>query len=161
MHGTAVAGVAAARGNDAIGVAGMCQQCTILPIARGRDVADHANAFRYAEAMGADIITNSWGYLIGTPNTDDVVAAINEAAMNGRDALGSVILFAMTNSHDDNCAGVHPDISSLDSVIAISRATNLDIIGDGGYGACMEIIHPTRRHTGNYHRRSSRWIRLQ
>jgi hypothetical protein len=113
----------------------------------GNTVNGDAQAFRYAEAMGADIITNSWGYSIGTPMTDVVVAAIEDATANGRDGMGCVITFAMSNALRDDCSGPFPDISSLDSVIAISRATNQDVWGWGGYGACMELLAPTRGGT--------------
>jgi subtilisin family serine protease len=147
-HGTAVAGVAAARGNNSIGVSGSCPQCGLLPIRMlGGSVADHADAFDYAAAQGASIITNSWGYSIGTPTTDDVVDAITDAAATGRNGLGAVILFAMTNSNVDNCVGAAPDISSHDSVIAVSRSTNEDLLGNGGFGDCMELISPTRGGT--------------
>jgi subtilisin family serine protease len=147
-HGTAVSGVAAGRGNNNLGVSGSCQRCGLLPIRMlGGDYGDHADAFDYAVAQGASVITNSWGYDIGTVTTDDVVDAINNAASNGRNGLGCVILFAMTNTRVDNCVQPTPDISSLDSVIAVSRSTNQDLLGGGGFGDCMELIAPTRGGT--------------
>ena len=83
-HGTAVAGVAAARGNNNLGVAGACPNCSLMMIRQGATVQGDANAFGYAQQMGAAIITNSWGYVIGTPATTVVVNAINAAATNGR-----------------------------------------------------------------------------
>lgn len=147
-HGTAVAGVAAAQGNNSLGVSGSCPNCGLLPIRMlGGSIADHANAFDHAVAQGASVITNSWGYDINSPNTDDVVNAINDAANNGRGGLGAVILFAMTNTNTDNCVQPTPDISSLDSVIAVSRSTNQDLLGGGGFGRCMDLISPTRGGT--------------
>ncbi len=152
-HGTAVAGVAVARGNNGIGVSGSCPECALLPIriplGPFAKSTDHADAIEYAAANGAWIISNSWGYNIGTSLTDDVVSAINDAATNGRDGLGTVILFAMTNSHIDNCSGATPDISSLPNVIAISGSSNIDgLVGDAGFGACMDLIAPTRDNAG-------------
>ncbi|UCH92453.1 MAG: S8 family serine peptidase, partial [Candidatus Aminicenantes bacterium] len=147
-HGTCVTGVAAARGNNNAGVSGICPQCGILPIRMlGGSVSIHAQAFDYAAAQGAWIITNSWGYDIGTPTTDDVVDAINDAAVNGRSGLGAVVLFAMTNTNTDNCSGSYPDISSLTNVIAVSRSTNEDLLGGGGFGTCMDLVAPTRDGT--------------
>jgi hypothetical protein len=76
-----------------------------------------------------------------------VVDAITNAAGTGRNGLGAVIFFAMTNTEEDNCVGAAPDISSHDNVIAISRSTNLDLLGHGGFGACMELLAPTRGGT--------------
>lgn len=147
-HGTCVTGVAAARGNNNSGVSGSCPRCGILPIRMlGGSVSDHADAFDYAAARGAWIITNSWGYAIGTPTTDDLVDAINDAAVNGRNGLGAVVLFAMTNTNTDNCTGSYPDISSLANVIAVSRSTNKDLLGGGGFGACMDLVAPTKGGT--------------
>jgi subtilisin family serine protease len=147
-HGTLVTGVAAARGNNDLGVSGSCMECGILAIRMlGGTYADHADAFDYAAAQNASIITNSWGYDIGTPTTDDVVDAINDAATNGRGGLGAVIFFAMTNTNTDNCSGTTPDISSLDNVIAVSRSTNQDLLGNAGFGTCMDLIAPTRGGT--------------
>ena len=97
-HGTAVAGVAAARGNNALGVTGACQQCRILPVkifspAYAGDSAV-ANAIRYAASF-ADVINNSWGG--GSPSAA-LQSAIQFAITSGRGGKGSVVLFATGNS---------------------------------------------------------------
>jgi subtilisin family serine protease len=147
-HGTCVAGLAVARGDNATGVSGSCPRCGLIAIrATGGSYTDEAEAFDHAVDQDAWIITNSWGYDVGTPVTDDVVDAIENAATTGRDGLGAVVLFAMTNSEVDNCVAPTPDISALDSVIAVSRATNEDDLGNGGYGDCMDLLGPTRGGT--------------
>ncbi len=65
-HGTYTAGVAAARGNNGIGVAGICWGCSILPVKvldrRGRgDDATIAAGIRYAVDRGARVISMSLG----------------------------------------------------------------------------------------------------
>lgn len=143
-HGTAVAGAALARANNNIGVSGTCPRCTFLPIRAisGSDFA-HGLAVAYAQAMGADIISNSWGYPVGIPVPANVVAAINSAATAGRGGLGSVVLFAMPNNVVDRCGGMAPDISSLPNVIAVSGVTNQDVFASAGYGSCMDVLSPT------------------
>jgi subtilisin family serine protease len=65
-HGTMVAGAAAARGNNMIGVSGVCPQCRFLPIKiSGTNNYAKGLAIGYAAARGADIISNSWGYQPG------------------------------------------------------------------------------------------------
>lgn len=142
-HGTAVAGLVGARVNGA-GMTGVCPRCTMLPVSLSWDVADDAEAFYYAEKFGSQIITNSWGYPVGTPATDVVVNAINEVAATGRDGKGIIILFAMNNINQDDCIGEEPDISSLDSVVAVSASSDLDKkVSFSAWGACMEFLSPT------------------
>ena len=142
LHGTSVAGVALARANNNLGVAGICPWCSFLPI-RAIDGSDYAEgvAIDYARTMGADVISNSWGYASGAVLPLNVVNAINSAA-----AAGVVVVFAMSNSVEDNC-GATPDISSLDSVIAASTATNLDRLLPAGFGTCMDLLAPTHGGT--------------
>ena len=97
-HGTAVAGVAAARGNNGLGVSGACQTCRILPVkifspAFAGDTAA-ANAIRYAASF-ADVLNNSWG---GGAPSSAIQSAIQWATTNGRGGKGSVVLFASGNS---------------------------------------------------------------
>ncbi len=148
-HGTAVAGAAGATGNNALGVTGSCQRCTLMLIRDSLAVFGQALAFNYAQNNGAWIITNSWGYSVGTPAATVVVNAINQAATNGRGGLGSVVLFAMTNSNTDNCTGTTPDISALASVIAVSASSNQDRkVTESGFGNCMDVLGPTHRGYG-------------
>ena len=102
-HGTSVAGVAAASGNNAAGVSGACQNCRILPVkicyfddSESGFVTDSliADAIRYA-ARFADVLNNSWG---GGAPSSAIQSAIQYAKSNGRAGKGSVVLFATGNS---------------------------------------------------------------
>jgi subtilisin family serine protease len=97
-HGTSVSGVAAARGNNGIGVSGACPNCRILPVKvfSPSFVGDTAaaNAIRYAASF-ADVLNNSWGG--GSPSST-IQSAIQWATTNGRGGKGSVVLFASGNS---------------------------------------------------------------
>jgi subtilisin family serine protease len=146
-HGTAVAGVAAARGDNAIGVTGMCPRCTILPIrVYGASNLGTAAAFRYAVEQGADIITNSWGYTREVSIAADAAVrdAIDTAAHDGRDGRGALVVFGMTNESVDNCQGPTIDISSLDSVLAVGVSNHNDEIGGSGFGDCMDLVAPSK-----------------
>lgn len=142
-HGTLVAGLVGARENGK-GVTGVCPRCTILPVVLSWTPVADAAAFYYAQKMGADIITNSWGYAVGVPTTDVVEEAIETVATQGRDGKGTVILFAMNNLNQDDCVGPSPDISSLEAVIAVSGASDQDkkVLGSA-WGDCMEYVAPT------------------
>ena len=93
-HGTAVAGVAAAAGDNGVGVSGACWNCTILPV---RIFDDFGNAYdskivsalNYAGEM-ADVLNNSWGGGLPTP-------ALNDAIVNVHTTLGKPLIFASGN----------------------------------------------------------------
>ena len=143
-HGTAVAGsAAAAAGNNMTGVSGSCPNCSVMLIRNAMTDFGQSLAFGYARSMGAAIVTNSWGFAIGTPCTTNLCTAINTAATNGRGGLGAVVLFAMNNPNVNDCIGTNPDISSLANVIAVSRATNFDRFDFSGFGNCMDLLAPS------------------
>jgi len=98
-HGTAVAGVAAAIGNNGIGVSGACQECSILPVRIGDDTsfasdAVIADAINYAGEL-ADVLNNSWG---GGSPSPAITSAIQNVVTNGSGGLGSPVFFANGNS---------------------------------------------------------------
>ncbi len=105
-HGTLVAGVAAAVGNNGEGVAGVAHGATVWPVrAIGGGLTQGAmyDAFVRAVDAGCTVINNSWGY-----NTEEPCAPIPEmpamneafayALENGRDGLGTVLVFSAGNS---------------------------------------------------------------
>jgi hypothetical protein len=142
-HGVSVAGLTAGRENGA-GIIGTCPECSVLPVVVSWNVEDDAEAFHYANNLGADIITNSWGYPVGTPRTDVIEDAIRHVAATGRGGKGSIILFAMNNIDQDDCKGDSPDISSLESVIAVSGSSDQDKkVRSTAWGDCMEFLSPT------------------
>lgn len=148
-HGTAVAGVAAARGNNALGVSGACPRCGLMLVRQGSTSWANGVAINYAWQEGAHVVTNSWGYAIGTPTTANVQTAITNAATNGRGGLGSVVLFAMNNGNINDCIGATPDISSLPNVIAVSASSNQDRkVTESAWGNCMDVLAPTHRGYG-------------
>ncbi len=110
-HGTAVAGVAGARGNNAIGVSGSAQNVRILPVKIALDgvlqnfdriaTAVYYAAGRTADGSGtwdaADILNASFGAggLTSHPAAD---AAFNWASTSGRSGLGATTFAAAGNS---------------------------------------------------------------
>jgi subtilisin family serine protease len=144
LHGTSVAGCVGARGNNCLGVCGSCLRCSLLLIKTGEYSSDSEDAacFDYARVMGAEIITNSWGY-DGSPVPPVVVQAIDGAARNGRNGRGCIVFFAMPDDNVDACGGPVPDVSALERVIAVSSVSNVDRFDDTGFGNCMDVLGPT------------------
>jgi subtilisin family serine protease len=148
-HGTAVAGVAAARGDDALGMTGVCPQCSLLPI--GVDGVHKlpsiatADAVRWAVSQGADVISLSWGYARARASPADAAlrAALEAAATHGRSGRGTLIVVGATNEAVDNCAGPTLDLAALDGVLAVGVADFQDRVGGAGYGNCIDLVAPS------------------
>ena len=102
-HGTACAGVAAARGLHASGAAPGCSLMAVrFPAALGD--SDEAEMFRWAADNGADVISCSWGPADGTGQTDPLPgatqAAIQYCLTNGRQGKGIVVCWAAGNGNE-------------------------------------------------------------
>jgi subtilisin family serine protease len=127
-HGTECAGVAAARGNNGIGVSGVCPNCSLLPAllwdqAQGKEGLPTGGSFMASDAAmaqmftdivdrGAAVISCSWGIGGEDPNVESdptawpslptvTADAFDYAETDGRHGRGTVITFAAGNSNED------------------------------------------------------------
>ena len=119
-HGTAVAEVAAARGDDGVGAAGVCWRCRILPVdvapAGVATAADLAAGIRYAADQGANVINLS---MVLTGPDDGVAAAIADAQ-----ARGALVVAAAGN--DGGTAATYPAAyPGVVGVVALDEAGRL------------------------------------
>ncbi|MBI5745777.1 MAG: S8 family serine peptidase [Nitrospirae bacterium] len=130
-HGTAVAGIAAARTNNSTGVSGVCWYCKIMPVRVMYDPCYGDNdgycdvvtgsswlaaGTDWAWQHGASVLNMSYGGSTASAAED---AAINRARTQGRGGKGSVLV---AGSGNGNVLGVlHPARNS--QVIAVG-ATN-------------------------------------
>jgi subtilisin family serine protease len=100
-HGTHVAGILGARGNNGIGTIGVAPQARIM-VLRGLNQTGGglmswlSQAILYAANEGADVINNSWG--CKDPCLSNPVA---EDAVRTATVLGSVVIFAAGNDKQD------------------------------------------------------------
>ncbi len=102
-HGTPVSGIAAARGDNSIGVSGVCPRCRFLPVSimdpefvEGDNAADEASvaeAIRYAASF-ADVLNGSWGVAY---QVEVITSALQDAATLSRDGKGVISMFAAMN----------------------------------------------------------------
>lgn len=125
-HGTACAGVAAACGIKAPGVAPDCR----LVLARIPDFlgsSEEARMFQWAADQGADVISCSWGPIDGvgivSPLPTSTRLAIRYCLTQGRSGKGIPIFWAAGNgseSVDDDGYAANPDI------MAIAASTSLE-----------------------------------
>lgn len=124
-HGTAVAGIIGAAGDNSIGVVGIAHESTLVGwetynLISTRFVNDAANGLRYAADNGGDIVNMSQG-VANTPTTafgaggiakaayDNMYNSIDYAVDNGRGGLGLIVVKAGGNSrstfYDMNASG--------------------------------------------------------
>ena len=106
-HGTACAGVAAAKGNNGIGVAGAAHNANLSGvrlIAAANTDADEATALTYSN-QNNDIYSNSWGPIdngvYSAPGTFAKLA-LKDGAENGRGGLGNIYTWAAGNGRNNS-----------------------------------------------------------
>lgn len=105
-HGTACAGIIAARANNNLGLAGNAYNCKIVPVRIAYTPAGQngwytsntwlANGINWAwQTGGASVLSNSWG---GGSFSSAISTAVTNAVTSGRGGKGSPVLFSAGNS---------------------------------------------------------------
>lgn len=160
-HGTSVAGVASARGNNGLGVAGSSYTSSVISarIFEGNSVASDANiasaiyytAGRTQNGLGtwsaAHIMNHSWG---GGGASTAITGAVTWATTNGRGGLGVPQLFAAGNSFG---SVIYPATLSLSNpgVIAVGAMNNFGEKSDySSFGAPVDIVTPSNDTRSGY-----------
>jgi subtilisin family serine protease len=127
-HGTYVAGVIAAQGDNGMGMAGVCWNARIIPVrflnafGEGR-VSDEIEAINYAVAMGARVINASYGSQ-GFSRAE--YEAIREAGLQG-------VLFvaaAGNRGADNDLSPEYPASYDLDNIISVAATTQRDRLSE-------------------------------
>jgi subtilisin family serine protease len=145
-HGTNCAGLAAARGNNGIGVAGVAWNCKIMPIriANGEDFitdADIATAIRWAAQHGADILSMSWGSLESSNIINSAITDITSRNNIGRNGKGCVVVAAAGNWEDGGPV-TYP--AAYPSVIAVGATDNRnEHLNYSATGPALDIVAPS------------------
>ena len=150
-HGTHVAGIAAAQGNNGQGIAGICWQCKILPLKALNEQGQGATS-AFAEGIywgvdhGARVINISAGADFSTDTEHDAIRYAH--------SKGVVIVAAAGNTPD----GQPQYPAGYDEVIAVSASSMRDsVAGFSSYGDYVDLAAPginilstwvTNRHAG-------------
>ena len=148
-HGTAVAGVSTAIGDNGVGTSGVCPGCTAMPVFQdffggNGDVAT-AETFTIPTDLGAAVINNSWGppdanpSFMDEPNALEPLSSVIEDALTytmtqGRDGKGTLILFAGGNGNEDTNTDAyvsHPLTLGIAAVNAAGFKSYYSDFGDG------------------------------
>ncbi|XOU94168.1 MAG: S8 family serine peptidase [Candidatus Kerfeldbacteria bacterium] len=138
-HGTHVSGIAAAVTNNGIGIAGVCQDCSIMPLRAGWKrtngnaallKSDTIQALHYAADNGASVINMSYG----GPYNSDEEAAIDYAADQG------VVLVAAAGN-DFIITQNYP--AAYDAVISVAATDSNDTRAYfSTYGSWVDVAAP-------------------
>jgi subtilisin family serine protease/subtilisin-like proprotein convertase family protein len=133
-HGTHVAGIVGARGDNGLGVTGVAWTTRIMALKfmgpNGGYTSDAVRAIDYAVAHGAKVINASWGGVSSDP-------ALTAAVARAR-AAGVVVVTAAGNNAADldrspfYPAGLAPQLDNLVAVAATDQADRLAGFSDFG-----------------------------
>ena len=152
-HGTMCAGLAAAQGNNNIGVCGVARNCKIMPIRISDDDnfitdADIATAFRWVASHGADILSNSWGAYYPSQILYSAILDVTEQNGIGRNGKGCVVCFAAGNWEDGGPVW-YP--AARPEVIAVGATDHDDIIWYySASGTELDIVAPSGSSREDY-----------
>ena len=159
-HGTSVAGVAAAIGNNTLGVAGVAYGASILPVrilgtpAMGQPTtyADIYDAFAFSVDSGAAVINNSWGLITGDCEPIQEIptfSTANEYAITvGRRGLGATVVWSSGNQ---GCDGLVSPWHDDPGVIAVGASNDRDErIGYSTMGPQLDVVGPSGGRGGAF-----------
>ena len=154
-HGTIVAGIIGATGDNGAQIAGVNWRVSIMPLkvfdAGGTAMTTHIiEAIRYAVDHGARIINASYGSIQGATNAaPDFDSAEYEAFRYARDAGVLVVAAACNtlpfgNSNDDLSHTCVPASYRLDNIIAVGSSDNNDAMAPfSNYGVqSVDLVAP-------------------
>ncbi len=145
-HGTCVAGVAAASGDNGVGVAGVAYDAEVYGIrliGGYTTTGDVYDAFVESVDAGAWVLNNSWGYS-DCPSfilPASWRSALEYAEEEGRGGLGAAIVASAGN---DNCDGSDDGFLTYWTVIGVAASDDGDIRESySSYGSIVDITAPS------------------
>ena len=146
-HGTCAAGLAAATGDNGIGVAGVAydsQVYAIRLIGGMGDLEDVYTSFVEAVDAGAWVLSNSWGWGDDCPAVEEYdifVEAFEYAEAVGRDGLGAAVVLSAGNG---NCDMTNDGFQAQPTAISVAATTGNDERESySSYGAHMDVSAPS------------------
>jgi len=123
-HGTAVAGIIAAEGNNSLGISGVMWRASLMSVrvldnTGTGDVADAVEAIDYAVAHGAHVINLSWG-------TNGGSFALRDAIERAIRRNVVVVCSAGNGSHDLDATPYYPASFNIRNLISVAASDNSD-----------------------------------
>jgi hypothetical protein len=140
-HGTAVAGLAGAQGDNGAGVSGVCPDCRLMLLPTGGQWGK-LRAFKYAYENGADVISASFPMLRNTA----LEAIVTDVANGTGGTPGIPIVWAIGNGPTDQCQTSDPSVryfNSMPEVFSVGGSNDQDVrVSTSNTGDCLDIIAP-------------------
>ena len=134
QHGTHVAGIIAAKGNNGTGISGVMWSARIMPlrflgVSGSGDVAKAAEAIEYAADNGARIINASWG-------GNDYSGTLYNAIEYARQKNVLVVAAAGNETMNNDIDAFYPASFSLPNIISVAATDQNDSIANfSNFGA--------------------------
>jgi hypothetical protein len=154
-HATSVAGIAAARGDNGLGVAGMAFNARILPVQifnggtyvgdAGAATAIYYAAGRTANGLGtwnaAQVINCSWG---GGSPSPVLTAAFTWASNTARGGLGVATFISSGNDYESAVSYPANLSATLPGVMAVGATNQRDTRSEySNYGTALDFVTPS------------------
>ncbi len=148
FHGTHVAGIVGAVGNNGIGIAGVAWNVRLMPLRAGFRTSqgsgylqddDAAAAIIYAADNGCHVVNMSWG----DPNYSPIIADACQYAYDK-----GVILVASAGNDPGPNLSYPAKLSTVISVGAVNRFKNL--AGFSSYGVDLDLVAPGEQILSTY-----------
>ena len=154
-HGTAVAGIIGAEKDNDLGIVGVAPNCNLMSASVNFNITNEeqfANSINWAWQNGADVINCSWG---GSTSSGIISDAILDAFNEGRDELGSIVVFSAGNGNTNVSfpANSHPRVLAVGAISPCGERKDPNTCDDvcwippncdGGsnYGSQLDIVAP-------------------
>ena len=147
-HGTLVAGIAAAVGNNGIGVAGVAWGAEVWAVrllGGNSTLQDTRDGFVLAADAGVHVLNNSWGMMSEdcspVPSYDMLNEAIDYVTIEGRGGLGATVVFSAGNQ---GCEYIEYPMLAREGVIAVGSLTDQDRkFGYSSFGEFLDVMAPS------------------
>jgi len=134
-HGVEVAGIAAARTNNMLGLAGVANKCRFFPIktaaAGDRDITMGYQSIVYAAIRGVDVLNCSWG---NTKNPMEIEQSIIDFAV-----ANDVAIVASGGNEGNSRETVYP--AAYKNVLGVGEVTQIDVLSNSSsLGVQLDVM---------------------
>ncbi len=135
-HGTSVAGIVAARGDNEVGITGIAYGCRLMNLRAGTsrgllEEDDVASALAYAADNGARIVNMSFGDVVSSPLFRD---AISYARSRG--------LILVASAGNSASSAIHYP-SGFEGTISVGATDSSDFLaGFSNFGSTIDLVAP-------------------
>jgi outer membrane protein assembly factor BamB len=143
-HGTHVAGIIGAVGNNALGTAGIAWQVQLMaikvfPATGGASVSDIAAGINYAISRGAHIINASYGDTGGIGFSQTELSAVTSA----REAGVIFVAAAGNDGANMDVARHYPASFPLDNIVTVGSTTRSETVAtSSNFGTAVDLLAP-------------------